>query len=276
MNEFDGLLVANFTELSLTECGREKCQPDKRILMDIKPHHIFHYVLYGSGVFILDAKKYYLKKGDLFYVPPGHTAQYYPDAHDPWIYVWIGFSGSRSEDYLKRIGLSIEQPIYHDSRSLELKSLFNDLADKYNHSKYLTLESLSVFMNILYLMLISNHKKDVLLSSKETHIRMAKQFMENNFQFKIKITDIANALSLSPNYLANIFKEQLGISPKEYLTETRMQKASQYLINSHMSIKEIASKVGYDNALHFSAEFKRVKKVSPSLYQKNNQLSEEI
>jgi AraC-like DNA-binding protein len=275
MNSIDNLLVANFTELSLYECGREKCQPDKRILMDIKPYHIFHYVLYGSGVFILNAKKYFLKKGDLFYVPPGYTAQYYPDANDPWIYVWIGFNGSRSDDYLSRIGLTLDQPIFHDSKSLELKALFNDLADKYNHSKYLTIESLSVFMSILYKMLISNRKKEVMLSSKETHIRMAKQFMENNFQFKIKITDIANALSLSPNYLANIFKEQLGISPKEYLTMHRMQKASQYLINSSMPVKEIAAKVGYDNALHFSAEFKRIKKVSPTLYQKNNQLTEE-
>ena len=272
MNGNDALLVANFNELALYECGREKCQVGKVIKNDVKSYHLFHYVLYGSGTFVFREETHHLKKGDLFYIPPGESAVYYPSKHDPWIYTWIGFAGDRAEDYLKRIGLNEYQPIYHDNKDLVLKPLFNDLADKYNHSRFLNIECLAVFLNILYKMMIINHEEDVMLTPKQTHIRMAKQFIENNFQFQIKITDIADSLSLSPNYLANIFKEELGISPKQYLIEYRMQKACQYLTSSEMLIQDIAKRVGYPNPLHFSAEFKRMKHVSPTIYKNTNQL----
>ncbi|TVP95648.1 MAG: AraC family transcriptional regulator [Acholeplasmatales bacterium] len=272
MSQMDNLLLANYTELSLHECGREKCQPGKVITLDVKTYHLFHYVLYGSGTFIFNNKTYQLKKGDMFYIPPGETALYYPSDNNPWIYTWIGFSGTKSDQYLKRIGISDDHPIYHDTKELNLKPLFNDLADRYNHSQFLSIECLAIFMNILYKMMIAKHKEDVVLSAKETHIRMAKQFVENNFQFKIKVTDIANSLSLSPNYLANIFKETLGMSPKQYLTDYRMHKACQLLSNGVLSIKDVAKRVGYANPLHFSAEFKRVKRMSPTTYKNQNEL----
>lgn len=272
MNQTGSLLLADFEELALQECGREKCQPGKIIEIDIKEYHLFHYILYGSGTFIFNDQTYHLKKGDLFYIPPGKTAKYFPSSKDPWIYTWIGFSGSRSDDYLNEIGLSFTHPIYHDKKDIELKPLFNDLADKYNHSKFLNIECMSVFLNIIYKMMISDHKKDVILSQKQTHIRMAKQFIENNYQFKIRITDIADSLSLSPNYLANIFKSELGISTKQYLTDYRMQKACQLLSNGDYPVKEVAKRTGYPNPLHFSAEFKRIKMISPKEYKNRNEL----
>lgn len=272
MNEFDQLFLANFEELSLKECGRERCQPGKIVNFDIKDYHLFHYVLFGQGTFIFDGKIYHLKKGDIFYIPPQHTAKYFPSFKDPWMYTWIGFKGARSDLYLKRVGLSEKSPVFNDRKHLLLKPLFNELMDKYNSAKYLNIEILAVFMNIIYKMMTYDYKVDLLITSKQAHIRTAKQFIENNFQFKIRITDIADALPISSNYLANIFKEELGYSPKQFLTEYRIQKACQMLLNGDMHIKDIAKRVGYDNPLHFSAEFKRIKNVSPKMYREKNKL----
>lgn len=266
MNEIDELYKADFEELSLHECGKEYCQPGKVIQMDYKPYHMFHYVLSGTGTFILEDKVYNLKKGDLFYIPPNHTAKYFPSNEDPWAYVWIGFSGLRSDKYLKRIDINKNHPILLENKDLDLKPLFNDLAEKYNRSKFLNIEVLSIFMNIMYKMMINGYKKEILLTPKETHIKMTKQFIENNFQFKIKVTDIAQALAISPNYLANICKEEINSSPKEMLTNYRMMKAAEILTKTNKPIKDVAKMVGYDNGLHFSAEFSRVKEMSPKKY----------
>ncbi len=270
MNEFDKLYLADFEELSLYECGKERCQPGKVIQLDIKDYHLFHYILAGSGTFIFEDKVYHLKKGDIFYIPPKMTAKYFPSNDNPWVYTWIGFGGTRADKYLKRMDISATNPIYHDNKENELKPLFNELAEKYMRTKYLNIETLAIFMNIMYKMMIAGHRKEIMLTAKETHIKMTKQFIENNFQFKLKVTDIASALSISPNYLANIFKEELNSSPKEMLTNYRMMKAMQLLTETKKSIKDIALSVGYENALHFSAEFKRVKKVSPKLYRYQN------
>jgi len=272
MSNVNQLLLANFSELSLHECGREKCQPGKIIKLDIKPYHLIHYVLYGSGTFIYQDKTYYLKKGDVFYIPPQETATYFPNDEDPWIYVWIGFSGQRSDQYLDHLKIDSSNPIYHDNKDLELKPLFNELADRYNHAKFLNIEVLSIFMNILYKMITGKNKQEIILTSPQTHVRMAKQFIENNFQFDIKITDIANALSVNPNYLSNLFRAEIGISTKQYLVEYRIQKACQLLSNGTMLIKDVAKKVGYKNPLYFTSEFTRIKKLSPTKYQNQNSL----
>jgi len=272
MNLQDSLFFANYTELSLHECGREKCKPDKVITNDPKAYHLFHYVLYGSGVFSDDVHTFELKKGDLFYIPPGKSAHYHPNKTDPWIYVWIGFGGSRAEKYLQRMGISEQHPIYRDHKSMELKPLFNDLADKYNHSKVLGIDSLSVFLTILHKMMTSEHDQDFLLTAGQTHVREAKQFIENNFQFQVKVTEIADSLSLNPNYLTNLFRAELGISPKRYLSEYRVYKACQMLSGEDVPIKDVAKRVGYPNPLHFSSEFKKIKGVSPSEYRLHNKL----
>lgn len=272
MNDTNGILKADFKDLTLNECGREKCQPGKVITNDVKAYHLFHYILYGSGTFVFQDKVYNLKKGDLFYIPPGETAKYYPKEGNPWIYTWVGFSGERSNYFINRLGLSYANPIYKDTKSYDLNQMFNELADKYNYSKYLSIELLSVFLNILYKMIIVNHEDEIILSARQTHIRMARQFIENNFQFKIKIIDIADSLSISPNYLANIFKQELGKSPKQVLTEYRMQKACNLLTNTRLNIAETAKRVGYPNPLHFSAEFKKIKGVSPKKYKIHNGL----
>lgn len=262
------LYLADYKDLSLHECGKERCQPGKKIQLDVKDYHLFHYIVSGSGTFVFDNVSYNLKKGDLFYIPPEHTAKYYPNDNDPWYYVWVGFDGTKAEQYLKRMNLSKETPIYHTNKDSELTILFNKLAEKYNHAKYLNIEVLAIFIQIIYIMMTSGHLKDVLLTTNESHIRMVRQFIDNNFQFKIKVSDIAQSLSISPNYLANLFKKELGISPKTMLTEYRMKKAVQYLTSTTLSIKEVALKVGYDNALHFSTEFKKFYKLSPIMYRR--------
>lgn len=265
----NSLLSAKFEELSLQECGREKCQPGKVIDIDVKSYHLFHYILHGNGTFIMNNKTYDLAKGNIFYIPPGMSAHYFPDKKNPWIYTWVGFSGSRADALIEYLNLSEENSVYFD-QDLTLKPLFNELADTYNHSKFLNLDCLSIFINIMQKIILKEHKQDVELSPRQTHIRMARQYIENNYQFNIKVKDIANSLSLSPNYLANIFKLELGISPKQCLIDYRIQKACQLLLNNDMLVKDVANKVGYSNPLHFSAEFKRIKLVSPKEYRNRN------
>lgn len=56
MTEFETLFLANYEEVSLHECGKEICKPDKLVIFDQKPYHMFHYVTHGSGTFIYDDK----------------------------------------------------------------------------------------------------------------------------------------------------------------------------------------------------------------------------
>lgn len=265
--------VDRYLELNLRECGKEKCIPDKKIHFTPKNYHLFHYVMAGKGFFILNNRKYELKKGDIFYIPPLSEPDYYPSNKEPWTYAWVGFNGLYSEDYVLQTGLSNQNPIYHEKINLPLKDYFNALIERHNEINYLDLKCLGYFHLLIATMIESNEEINEILSKKQRYVNNAKEFIHNNYQFEVSVEDIANSIGITPNYLANIFQEVCNISPKQYLTEIRMKQANLLITNKkEFKIKDIALMVGYKNQLHFSSEFKKYNKKSPLDYRKEQNL----
>lgn len=260
-----------FKEIYITEYGREKCSALKDIVTAAKKWHRFHYVLFGKGKFIINEKEYNLSQGDIFYIPDNATPRYYPDKKDPWIYAWVGFNGDNVKKYLENCNISQEKPIFKDHDFI-LKNDFNDFVDSCNRAGEVSLYALGIVLQIFYKMMEMNKSKKKSLTTKEIYVKEAQQFIENNYQFNITITTISESLNISPNYLANIFSDVMGMPTKKYLTKVRMEKACYMLINEDLPIKDIAKKVGYDNQLHFSSEFKKIKQISPLLYRERNVL----
>ncbi len=256
-----------YIEFNLRECGREKCIPDKVFSFTVKNYHLFHYIVSGEGYLEMNHQKYHLKKGQLFYVPPGIQPLYYPDKEDPWTYLWLGFNGTSSSTFLSEAGISLESPIIKDKSDLEIKAFFEGIYERYQASGYLDLKCLGLaYQMIDALIALSPKRAETALSSKERIVRETKDFVANNYQFAISIDDIASSVGVTPNYLANIFAAELHCSPKRYLTQFRMDKACLLLKTKTHKIKEISLLVGYKNQLHFSSEFKKNIGVSPLDY----------
>ena len=74
-------------------------------------------------------------------------------------------------------------------------------------------------------------------------------------------------MAVSYNSFGRLFREYMGMSFSAYLLQCRMECAKDYLENSHMKIKQVASKVGYrENPQHFSRDFTRQTGMSPKEY----------
>ena len=71
---------------------------------------------------------------------------------------------------------------------------------------------------------------------------------------------------VSAPYLSKLFHDHAGTSPSRYLTDLRMQKAKKLLLDSQLSIKEIAARVGYPDPFHFSKSFKNAVGMSPAQF----------
>ena len=77
---------------------------------------------------------------------------------------------------------------------------------------------------------------------------------------------IAQEIGISKNYLSEIFHQELGISPWEYLTRYRINQAKQMLKTNDRNITEIAALSGFDDPAHFSRIFKAHTGQSPKEY----------
>ena len=92
-----------------------------------KPHYLIHYVLSGKGIFRFHDKEYKLEAGYGFLIQPNELAFYQADEKEPWSYLWVGFGGSRAEEYLTSMGLSARHPIFACDRDEELYAIVRDM-----------------------------------------------------------------------------------------------------------------------------------------------------
>jgi two-component system response regulator YesN len=82
-------------------------------------------------------------------------------------------------------------------------------------------------------------------------------------------TGIAEALDVSPSYLARCFKSERNFSLKEYLLREKMMRAVSLLLSEpSLTIKEIALKLGFLDTGYFSQTFKKYVGTSPGRYRK--------
>ena len=93
--------------------------------------------------------------------------------------------------------------------------------------------------------------------------------MDLHYHDDIHISDIAAFAGIHPSYLAGVFKSEMGISPKKYLTNLKINKAKELLIATEDPINIIGSSVGFSDALSFSKFFRKETSLSPSQYRKD-------
>jgi two-component system response regulator YesN len=106
-------------------------------------------------------------------------------------------------------------------------------------------------------------KKD---ESNKGMILRAKEYIQEHYQNEISLDDVSKELDISPYYLSKVFKQKTGQNFIEYLTEIRIERAKELILQGTDSIKKISLSVGYPNPNYFSRTFKKNVGVSPSEY----------
>ena len=101
---------------------------------------------------------------------------------------------------------------------------------------------------------------------KLTLIEQIKQYIDQHYWEDLTLNDLAIRFHISPYYLAHLFKQQTEFSPIQYMIRRRIGEAQSLLINTHYSIGQIASMVGYHNANYFSTLFAKMIGISPTAY----------
>ncbi len=107
------------------------------------------------------------------------------------------------------------------------------------------------------------------VEKKDTRpVRMAIQYIEENYSREIYLADIAELVNLNPVYISNLFKKQTGQNLTEYIMNYRIDIAKELLKKNDLSVKEVAYSVGYTDAHYFVKVFKKVVGAKPSEYRK--------
>jgi AraC family transcriptional regulator len=88
-------------------------------------------------------------------------------------------------------------------------------------------------------------------------------YIEENLDEEISLSAIANEVGMSQHYFSRLFKKSTGITPYQYVLKARIEQAKKLLLQSQLSIAEIALEVGFASQSHFTQSFKRFTGVTP-------------
>lgn len=118
-------------------------------------------------------------------------------------------------------------------------------------------------MNQSSIQIISSDKKET-----DKALQTAVTYINENFKNNITLNDLAELLHLNPSYFSKKFKASNGLGFKEYLNNVRISHSEKLLLETSLSITEIAFECGYDNSNYFGDTFKKINGVSPSAFRR--------
>ena len=105
------------------------------------------------------------------------------------------------------------------------------------------------------------------ISESNSVIISALKYMERNFT-TCTLESTAKHVGINPSYLTTLFKNTFSKSYKELIIELRLEYAKKMLLNSDMTIDEIAQECGYQNLTYFYRKFKELYHCTPKEYKK--------
>lgn len=255
------------TDLELYYFGTQQCRPNESWGPGIKNQYKLHYVHSGKGILRSKEKEYVIKEGQLFACYPNEIVYYKADSQTPWRYSWVAFDGLNSELYFERAGFSKTNLVIDCPNCSLIENAYEQILSTQKSAENKDLN----YMGYLYLILasiIDKPSRTADTSNSKQYVKEALNYIKKNYSQPITITDISSALSLDRKYFSKIFKQQLQMTPNEYLINYRLAQACELMETTSLTIAEIAATVGYDNQFSFSRVFKKYKNISPSDYKK--------
>jgi Response regulator containing CheY-like receiver domain and AraC-type DNA-binding domain len=130
-----------------------------------------------------------------------------------------------------------------------------------------TLDELSVYLTSVFYRFVG-YVFDFRRFEHSDIIFKAVNYMRENLSERVTLEDLALKVNLSRSYLSTIFKQELGSTFTDYINVMRIEKSKEYLLNTSLSLVEIADLVGYSDQSYFTKKFAKLAGMSPGQYRK--------
>ncbi len=233
-------------------------------------------ILDGKPEIVCPNESHQLCSGDIFIVNPFRIHEIL--SHTPCLILSLQISAALFAAYFPQIdsiefdSLLLEKGQIHD----DVRKLLITLAKTYYGQPTHGTIMANIYINQIFLLFLEHHPYHI-LNARELSVSRAKgarmrgimQYIDEHFQEKLLLSDIAEREGLNLYYLSHFFKDTFGISFQNYLTKIRCEHARQLLLLSDYSLLDISIACGFSDPKYFNRRFLEQYGVSPKEYRKN-------
>ena len=263
--------------------------------------NILIFVTDGRCIIDYEGESYNLKRGDVFFVPENHSYTRKPVGSEKVTCIYIHFSLESCFECRKmekltddiretREALNIEflsgEPSPHYPRTIyiENKTSFSDFSqvkqflseiNLFSNNRQLMCSMQSSVMLCGILTLLSQKTVDSLSANTQLrgaadippNLRKTINYIARNYSKHITLEDLARNCNVSKQQLIRYFKNAFNTTPINYITEYKLSRAKELLFyHPQLTVKEIASELGFENQHYFSRVFSKHNNESPISY----------
>ena len=235
----------SFEDISPLFFGRESCRSLHSFGPYVRDYYLLHFCLAGRGRLEDKYGRQDISAGEMFIIRPGEVTLYTADRDEPWEYIWLAFKGSRAEIF--DCGTSVmTYPTATAERLLD--AIEREITSPY------------VYLGIIYELI-----HEIFSDREESPDRLSaiKRYIKYNYMKPLTVTELSSSFGFERSYMFRMFKRRYGIGVKEFITKTRMERASAFLRDGY-TVTETAHMVGYSDTFNFSKAYKRYFGYPPS------------
>lgn len=222
----------------------------------------------GKAKFTIGKHSYELKSGVVLHAGSGIQLDKEVLGNSEWKYILLHYKvvgDTRLKNLLEAQNFIL--PIENHG-SVELEILLQKLLRLMdNKSPMNRLKSKTLLYYILENILQSAWQAAI--DTKEESLDHIIEFIHSNTDQSLSVSQLAEMVNMDSKQFHYLFQKKIGLCPKKYLIQRKMDLAKELLADDNYSITNVASMVGYEDPLHFSRIFKKNTGHSPSSYRDN-------
>ncbi|MBR3934589.1 MAG: helix-turn-helix transcriptional regulator [Clostridia bacterium] len=216
-----------------------------------------------------------MKSGTEIRAEAGSVITYFPGEEQHYSFAsdevttsyYIHFKGDNAEELIKDIGIGCKR-IVNIGVSSTVINIFDKLISEFSLKKNLYEYYCHGLIFELFTVISRKANSNINDTRFQTTSRLnrVRRIMHDQFNITRTVSDYANMCHLSENRFSVLFKEEFGVSPNQYITQVKIQKAKDLLNDTDMSIAQISEFLGMTNQNYFSRMFKKHTGLSPIAY----------
>lgn len=250
------IINRHFPGINPLTFGYEDCAPSHSFGPAVRKSWLLHYVISGTGTFTREDQTFSLHAGEIFVIAPYVKHYYEADAETPWRYIWVSFESEIS------LPSAFSEAVIHCSG---VGSIFEDMR------RCCSMQSgKTAFLASRIWELIA--RIDDAGKQGNNYIREAIHCMNAEYMTDLSVAGLAQRLNLDRCYFSSLFKQQVGVSPSQYLMNLRLEKAADLMLQHELTPSVAAASVGYSDIFNFSKMFKKKYGCSPRQYIQENRV----
>ncbi len=247
--------------ISLQICGITF--PDKSYRIERKRSKVacIEYIESGSGTVNIDGRIFFPTAGDSYFLRTGKDQHYFSNPEDPWQKRFINVSGKLLDSLTEGYGIGDTAHF----EGLDLSSELGNIIDLAKSGEDRSPEIIAL-LNTVFLKMhlhIKSYSEPLGIEAE------MKDFLNTQITQSFDLSRLCRHISKSESRTIKLFKNAYGITPYAYVLGKKIDLAKKLLINTNLSVKQIAQKLCFTDEYYFSNIFKTKVGVSPSAYRKS-------